>query len=208
MSKGEQTRSAVLKAALSLASAEGLEGLSIGRLAKAVGMSKSGLFAHFKSKDQLQVDVLEEAIERFTDVVVRPAVKAARGEPRVRALYERWLGWKDELPGGCIFIAAAVDLDDRPGPARDRLVQSQNDWLATLAKAASIAIEEGHFRTDLDPKQFAFEMIGITYSFHFVSKLLERPTARRQADDAFERLLSDARPPDSRPPESSGFRSS
>src|SRR5690348_6360773 len=141
--KGEDTRSNVLGTALSLATQVGLEGVTIGKLADRVGMSKSGLFAHFSSKENLQVAILEEAEAKFVALVVAPALKRPRGEPRVRALLERWLTWSkaDFLPGGCIFVAASVELDDRPGPARDRLVAAQRDWFGTLAQAARIAID-------------------------------------------------------------------
>ncbi|HEV3051234.1 MAG TPA: TetR/AcrR family transcriptional regulator, partial [Longimicrobium sp.] len=135
------------------ASVEGLEGISLGRLAAELGMSKSGLFAHFASKEALQLDVLQAAADRFMEVVVRPAMAEPRGEPRVRSLFEHWLVWErhESLPGGCIFMHAAAELDDRPGPTRDALVQWQRQWLDALAKAARLAVEAGHFRADLDP---------------------------------------------------------
>src|SRR3954463_7915747 len=151
MTKGDETRSAVLGSALSLATQLGLEGITIGKLAEHCGMSKSGLFAHFSSKENLQVAILEEASARFVALVVAPALKKPRGEPRLRALFDNWLAWSkvDFMPGGCIFVQAGVELDDRPGPARDRYIAGQRDWLATLAGAARIAIEEKHFRKDL-----------------------------------------------------------
>ena len=152
MAKGEETRRAILDHALQVATTEGLEGLTIGRLAQDLRLSKSGLFAHFGSKEDLQLQVLETAIERFAEAVVRPALARPRGEPRVRALFENWLDWAEAsfLPGGCVFIAAANELDDRPGALRDLLVSSQQQWLAVIARAARIAQEEGHFRADLD----------------------------------------------------------
>lgn len=195
MSKGEETRSHVLREALALASEVGLEGVSIGKLADRVGLSKSGLFAHFDSKESLQVQILAEAIARFADMVVAPAIKKPRGEPRVRALFENWLKWAvaDFMPGGCIFIAAAVELDDKPGPARDLLVGSQKDWLEVLAEAARIAIREGHFRSNLDVGQFAHEAYSIAYGHHFVSRLLREPKALQRTRKGFERLIDDAR---------------
>lgn len=195
MSKGEETRSHVLREALALASEVGLEGVSIGKLAERVGLSKSGLFAHFDSKESLQVQILAEAIARFADMVVAPAIKKPRGEPRVRALFENWLKWAvaDFMPGGCIFIAAAVELDDKPGPARDLLVGSQRDWLEVLAEAARIAIREGHFRSNLDVGQFAHEAYSIAYGHHFVSRLLREPKALQRTRKGFERLIDDAR---------------
>jgi len=195
MGKGEDTRNGILGTALSLASEVGLEGLSIGALAERAGMSKSGLFAHFGSKEELQVAVLDEATRRFVEIVVAPALKARRGEPRVRALFERWMLWskQDFQPGGCVFLAASVELDDRPGPARDRLVASQRDWLSALATAARIAVEEGHFRADLDPDQFAFELYAIAQGYHQLTRLLRDPRAPRRARAAFDRLVADAR---------------
>lgn len=196
MGKGDQTREAILERAIRLASEVGLEGLTIGRLAGALDLSKSGLFAHFASKEALQVQTLERAAERFVDVVVRPALAEPRGEPRLRALFERWLRWPDEVPqpGGCIFVQAAVELDDRPGPARDRLVALQRAWLASIASAVKGARAEGHLRRDVDPEQFAFELYGIMLSTHHATRLLRDPRAAARARRAFERLLAAARP--------------
>ncbi len=195
MSKGETTRAAILDDALSLASQVGLEGLSIGELAKRSEMSKSGLFAHFSSKENLQVEVLRTAAERFIEMVVVPAIRKPRGEPRVKALLDNWLRWSDGdfSPGGCVFIAASTELDDRPGPARDFLVASQRDIMATMAKAARIAVDEGHFRADLDPEQFAWEMYSIVLAFHHFTRLLRSPHAERRARRAFQALLARSR---------------
>ena len=194
MAKGAQTRNQILDQALRLASETGLDGLSIGNLAARVGMSKSGLFAHFSSKDNLEVAVLDEAARRFVDLVVSPALREPRGAPRVRALLDRWLTWvqQDFMPGGCIFLAAAVELDDRPGPARERLVEAQRDWLETLAQAVRIAKKEGHFRDDLDAEQFAFEAFGIVESYMFFARLLQSQDAETRVRTAHARLLNDA----------------
>lgn len=195
MSKGEETRSAVLGSALSLATQVGLEGLTIGKLAEHVGMSKSGLFAHFSSKENLQVAILDEAIERFVALVVGPALKKPRGEPRLRALVDNWLAWskQDFMPGGCIFVQAGVELDDRPGPARDRFVASQKDWLAALAQAARIAIEEKHFRKDADVEQIAHEVYSIAYGYHFLRRVGDPARAEKRARAAFDRIIEEAR---------------
>lgn len=195
MTKGDDTKSAVLGSAIGLASTLGLEGVTIGKLAEHVGMSKSGLFAHFSSKENLQVAILDEAIARFAQLVVFPALKRPRGEARLRALFENWLGWSQQafMPGGCIFVSASVELDDRPGPARDRLVASQKDWVDTLAHAAEIAIAEKQFRSDLDCEQLAHEMFSIAYGYHFLRRLRSPAEAEKRAWTAFERLLSDAR---------------
>lgn len=195
MAKGEETRSAVLGKALALATRVGLEGVTIGRLADEVGMSKSGLFAHFASKENLAVAILDDAAERFVAFVVAPAFKKARGEPRLRALIDNWLAWSkaDFMPGGCIFVAAGVELDDKPGPARDRFVSAQRDWLSTLSGAAKIAVEEKHFRADLDTEQLAHEVYSIAYGYHFLRRLGDPEGAEQRARTAFERIIVDAR---------------
>jgi AcrR family transcriptional regulator len=201
VTKGDETRREILGHALALASEVGLAGLSIGLLAERVGMSKSGLFAHFSSKERLQVAVLEEASERFVGLVVSPALRVARGKPRVAALFERWLLWsqQDFMPGGCIFFAAAGELDDRPGSARDQLVSSQRDLQETLAHAVRIAKSEGHFRADLDETQFVFELFGIMQSCYFHMRLMRDGQALPRAHRAFERLAQDASAPAAAP---------
>jgi len=197
MGRGEQTRQAILTHALGLASRVGVEGLTIGRLADDLRMSKSGLFAHFRSKEELQIQVLRTAVERFIEMVVRPALAAPRGEPRVRALVQRWFLWEQSspLPGGCPFNAATFELDDRPGPAREFLVKSQREWLDTLATAARIAVREGHFREDLDCEQFAHDLFGVFFTYAFSSRLMRDPKARTRAETAFEALVRAARAP-------------
>jgi AcrR family transcriptional regulator len=193
--KGERTRQAILAHALGMATKVGFEGLTIGRLAQDLRLSKSGLFAHFQAKEALQVQVLQMAAERFIEHVVRPALAAPRGEPRLRALFERWLAWElsTSLPGGCPFVAAAVELDDRPGAARDFLVQSQKDWLDVLANTARTGVQEGHFRPDLDVEQVAHDMHAIILGYHHASRLMRDPKARARAETAFGALVQAAR---------------
>jgi len=159
-------------------------------------MSKSGLFAHFGSKEELQLGVLDTAVERFVNKVVAPALQAPRGIPRLQDLFDRWLSWErsPKLPGGCPFIAAAHELDDRPGVLRDRLVDYQRDWVDALATAARIGVDEGHFLADLDTSQFAYDFYSIILSYHYFSRLLRDPKAEHQARTAFQRLLEQARP--------------
>jgi len=196
-SKGEQTREAILTKALGLATRIGFEGLTIGRLADDLGMSKSGLFAHFRSKEALQLEILRMAGARMVETVVKPALVVKRGEPRLRALFDGWLAWEQSpsLPGGCPFMAASFELDDRPGPVRDFVVQNLRDWLDTLAGAARIAVQEGHFRADLDCEQFAHECQGIGLAFVHASRLMRDPKARARAQTAFESLLDASRVP-------------
>ena len=190
--KGEQTRTAILDAALAIASRLGLEGLTIGSLADATGMSKSGLFAHFGSREDLQLAVLEHAAQRFGDRVLRPALKIDRGLPRMRALFERWLDWTNEsgLPGGCIMISAAAEYDDRPGPIRDAVIAYQRLGASIEEKAVRLAIEEGHLRPDTDPEQIAFEMLGIVLANHNHRRLLGDKEARKRSLVAFEELIA------------------
>src|SRR5688572_16431960 len=194
MGKGEQTRETILLHALGLATQVGFEGLTIGRLADELKLSKSGLFAHFGSKENLQVKVLEVASRRFVDEVVRPALSAPRGIRRVRALFERWLAWEmsPSLPGGCPFNAAATELDDRPGPARDYVVRSQRDWLDTIANTARTAVQERDFQASLDCEQFAYELQSIMLGYAHASRLLKDPKARTRTERAFEALLTTA----------------
>jgi AcrR family transcriptional regulator len=195
VSKGEQTREAILVHALGLATRIGFEGLTIGRLADDLKMSKSGLFAHFRSKEALQLEILRMAGARMVETVVKPALATPRGEPRVRTLFDGWLQWEQSpgLPGGCPFMAASFELDDRPGPVRDFVVQNLRDWMDTMAGAARIAVQEGHFRADLDCEQFAHECQGIGLAFVHASRLMRDPKARVRAQTAFDSLLDASR---------------
>ena len=164
-------------------------------MAEDLELSKSGLFAHFRSKEVLQLEILRMAGARMIEAVVKPALAAPRGEPRVRALFERWLAWEQSpsLPGGCPFMAASFELDDRPGPVRDYVVQNLRDWMDTLAGAARIAVQEGHFRPDVDCEQFAHDCQGIGLAFVHASRLMRDPKARERAQRAFESLLTACR---------------
>jgi len=191
MGKGEETRRAIIDEALELASTVGLEKLTIGALAGTTGMSKSGLFAHFRSKEQLQLQVLAEARQRFIEIVIAPAMQKPRGEARLRSIFESTMKqWEEDLPGGCIFHAVSAELDDQPGPARDYLVETQRDYADTLRRAAEIAVEEGEFRKDLDLDQFVFELGSITAAYHHFGRLLGDPEADQRARKMFQGLLA------------------
>jgi AcrR family transcriptional regulator len=194
--KGDKTRAEILEVALNQASRVGLEGLSIGTLAKDVGMSKSGLFAHFGSKNELQIAVIDLAAQVFIDTVIRPAIKRPRGEPRIRALFENWLTWTERaaLQGGCVLASTPWEFDDRPGPVRDLFEQTLSELHHTLAKAARIAIHERHFAPDLDVEQFAFELHSVMLGYHVQWRLFRRPDASERARRAFERVLAASRP--------------
>jgi len=192
--KGELTRQAIVEHAARMASRIGLEGLTIGALAEELKLSKSGLFAHFKSKEAWQLQALEFGIGRFVDTVVRPALAAPRGEPRVRALFERWVDWpRASGLAGCMFVALSTELDDRPGAVRERLVQSQRDWLDVIANCVRTGIAEGHFRKELDAEQVAHELYGIMLANHHAVRLLRDKQAGPRTRRAFQCLLGGAR---------------
>lgn len=196
MQKGEAARREILDQALQAASRIGLGGLTIGSLAEQTGRSKSGVFAHFRSKEELQLQVLEHAIDHFTEVVIRPSLTELRGEPRVRALFHNWLRWdRDALAGGCIFIQATVEFDDQPGKVRDRLVSCQRDWIELIAQVFTTGIKEGHVRPEADAEQFAHDLNGVMLAYQYHRRLLRDPHADQRAEKAFEALLAAAREP-------------
>lgn len=194
--KGETTRKIILDEALALASRIGFEALSIGHLARAVGLSKSGLYAHFRDKEALQVEVLRTAADLFREMVPARAAAAPAGERRLRALLDSWLEWSrsERIPGGCIFISASNEYEDRPGPVRDYLVASQRRWLEHLAGAAEAAVARGEFRPDIDAAQFAHDFYAIVLAYKHFGRLLDDPAAEARARAGFERLLADSRP--------------
>jgi AcrR family transcriptional regulator len=189
--KGQQTRAAILDAALSLASHMGLEGLSIGALAEVTQMSKSGVFAHFGSREELQMSVIREYHTRFEEEVFFPAMTEARGLPRLRALFERWIRRVSvELDSGCIYISGAVEFDDRPGPVRDALASMVRAWQLALERAIQIAVEEGHLREATDPTQMLFEVHGLILALHHDARFLRLPGALDRARTGFDRILA------------------
>lgn len=198
MGKGESTRETVLREALAQSSRVGLRGITIGGLADSLEMSKSGLFAHFRSKEGLQAAVLDYATDAFVRLVIHPALTSPRGEPRLRTLFERWLGWDGHsdfaLPGGCIFVAVTTEFDDEPdGPVRDKVVRCQRDFLDTIETIVRTGVSEGHFRDDIDTAQVAQELHGIMLGHHFAARLMRDPAAADRARTAFERLLESLR---------------
>lgn len=190
--KGERTRATILDQGLRLVSQAGLDGLTIGSLAEATGMSKSGLFAHFGSREDLLLAVLAHGQAAFTRCVFQPAMKEPRGIPRLRAMFTNWLDWTEsaELPGGCPMIGGAAEFDDKPGAVRDMLAGGQRLWIETLKRAVRQAIDEGQLPEKTDPEQFAFELFGIALVVHHHRRLLGYPKARSRALAALERLIS------------------
>ena len=189
--KGQQTRAAILEAALGLASHMGLEGLSIGALAEVTRMSKSGVFAHFGSREELQISVVREYHAKFEEEVFYPAMREPRGLPRLRALFDRWVRRVSvEIDSGCIYISGAVEFDDRPGPVRDALVMMVQTWQDALERAIRMAIEEGHLKADTEPAQMLFEVHGLILALHHDARFLRHPGAVERARAAFDRVLS------------------
>jgi AcrR family transcriptional regulator len=191
MSKGEQTRQQIISQATVLASQGGLQQLSLSVLAESLDISKSGLFAHFKSKEALELAVVEEATARFAGVVVMPALSKPRGLPRLRHLFECNLEWVKGITGmsGCIFMSLSHEYDGKPGAVRDALVQSQRDWRLTIGRVAKTAAETGELHQSLDTALFAFEFEGIAMAFQRSLKLLGDRHALSHARSAFESLL-------------------
>lgn len=194
--KAATTKAMILQTAVKIASVHGIEGLTLGELAKAVGMSKSGLFAHFAAKDQLQLEVLQKATENFVDVVLRPSFKAPRGEPRLVEMSKNWFNYLNgeaNQPGGSILIAASSELDDQPGVLRDYLQKVQNDLVANIVKAAKMAVDEGQFRKDLDADQFAWSMYSFVLGYHHFKRMLNSPKAETYYKQSMKHLMEIAR---------------
>jgi AcrR family transcriptional regulator len=191
MRKGKVTKLTILEKATEMASKKGLEGLSIGQLASALEMSKSGLFAHFGSKEELQIQVLQSAANQFSEKVSRPALKLPRGAARLQALFEFWLEWglseEQSARGGCLFVASAIELDDQPGPVRDALVQTQEEWIGVLERTFVLGQESGLFKAELDPATVIQEIYGLLLSTHFYVRLL----GQRQALERVRKLFSE-----------------
>jgi AcrR family transcriptional regulator len=194
VNRSDSRRTEILAHAGRIATHVGLEGLTIGRLADDLRMSKSGLFAHFRSKEELQLRTVESERSRFVDMVVRPVLAEGGGEARVRAVFEKWLAWRGSRPGGCFFAAASFELDDRPGPVRDRLAEVQREWLDTLARIAGSAVSRGWFRQDLDATLWAWELYGLMLSYHIAEQLLRDPGAPQRVRRGFDELVARSRP--------------
>jgi AcrR family transcriptional regulator len=190
LNKGQQTKASIVEAALGLSTQIGLEGLSIGAVAEVMHMSKSGVFAHFGSREELQISVIREYFKQFEQDIFLPSLQAQRGLPRVQALFENWMTRVAvEIDSGCIFISGAVEFDDRPGPVRDALSQSVRTWMAALTKAIVQAKQEGHLSADADEQQFTFEIHGLILALHYEARFLKTPGALERAHRSFAHML-------------------
>lgn len=190
MRKGELTRAAILDVALELASRDGLEGLTIGLLADRMNMSKSGVFAHFGSREDLQIEVVKLYHQHFEQEVFHPSMKEPRGLPRLRAMFARWVKRVSvEIASGCIYISGAVEYDDRPGAIREELAGMVRTWQGALRRCAQQAIDMGHLHPDTDPDQLVYEMYGLILALHHDARFLKRPGSVNRAEAGFDRLI-------------------
>ncbi len=188
--KGEKTKAAIIDAALGLATQIGLEGLSIGALAEVAQMSKSGVFAHFGSREELQISVVREYHTRFEQEVFYPAMDSARGLPRLESLFDHWMKRTSiEIDSGCLYISGAVEFDDRPGPVRDAIASSVNTWLAAMRRAVVQAQELAHLQADANPDQILFEIHGLILALHYEARFLKTPGSIERAVHGFHSIL-------------------
>ena len=199
MGKGEQTRLTVVAEAAEMAARQGLSTLTIGDLAARTRLSKSGLYAHFQSKEALQLAVLAYARDRFTEEVIRPATRVPRGEGRVRTLFEHWLAVSRFSNAECLFVSASAEFDDQPGPVRDQLVRDHKDCVESIVQLFRTGISEGDFRPDADAEQFAYDLHSIMLGFFHAHRLLGDPRAAERTRRSFEAIVAAARAPGPRP---------
>ncbi|WP_310609792.1 TetR/AcrR family transcriptional regulator [Limnohabitans sp.] len=190
LQKGQQTKAAIVDAALGLATQIGLEGLSIGALAEVARMSKSGVFAHFGSREELQISVVREYHQRFEAEVFLPILKAERGLPRLRQLFANWTQRTSaEIDSGCLYISGAAEFDDRPGPVREALASSVKTWLAAVYRTVVQARDEGHLADDMDAEQMVFELHGLILALQYEARFLRSSKSLARTTQGFENIL-------------------
>jgi AcrR family transcriptional regulator len=195
MRKGELTRAAILETALQSASRHGLEGLTIGLLADQMNMSKSGVFAHFGSREDLQIAVLKLYHELFEQEVFYPSMKEQRGLPRLRSMFALWVKRVTrEIASGCIYISGATEYDDRQGPIREELVGMVNAWQGALLRATAQAQEFKHLQSDVEPEQIVYEMYGLILALHHDARFLKKSGSVNRAELGFERMIQSYAP--------------
>jgi AcrR family transcriptional regulator len=181
--KGVRTRESILRVAVDLASVEGLEGLTIGRLAEELKMSKSGLFAHFGSKEELQLATIETARLIFVEHIIRPALAEPEGIGRLLKLCQGWLNHVEGrvFKGGCFFTAASFEFDSRTGPVRDAIAATMKSWLGVLSRAIEVAKKARHLKASVNPEQFAFEIYSLAMGANWALQLLDDKAAMSKA---------------------------
>lgn len=192
--RGQETKKVILEEAMKIASVHGIQGITIGELAKKVGMSKSGLFAHFENKDNLQLEILKLSSENFAEKVLKPAFKKPAGLPRIEAMFENWLDFLNDnstLPGGSIFIAASFELDDRPGVLKDFVQKSQELLILNIEKAVQLAIDCKHLKTSTNKSDFAWKLYSYVLGFHHFKRMLHNPRAEEMMKNAVKELIEE-----------------
>lgn len=188
--KGLATKSTILQAALEIASKSGLEGITIGHLADSVGMSKSGVFAHFGSREELQIEVIRKYYQYFADSVFAPALTKPKGLPRLRQMIDAWLKISvGENTSSCFFIAGAAEFDDRPGIVRDELVRSVQDWRSALLRAIKESIAAGHLKKNVAPQELLFHLYSIVLGAHHDSRFLQNPKSLALANKLIKNIF-------------------
>lgn len=190
LQKGQQTKSAIVDAALGLATQIGIEGLSIGAISEVMQMSKSGVFAHFGSREELQISVIREYHHRFELEVFYPAMQETKGLPRLKALFSNWMKRTSaEIDSGCLYISGAAEFDDRPGPVSDALASSVKTWLSALHRCVVQAREAGHLSELTDAAQMSFELHGLVLALHYEARFLKTDKSLDRAKRGFEHIL-------------------
>lgn len=190
--RGQDTKKQILEEAMKIASTHGIQGITIGELAKKVGMSKSGLFAHFDNKDNLQLEILKMASEHFVESVLKPAFVIEKGIPRIEAMFNNWLIFLNDdstLPGGSIFISASFELDDRPGVLKDFVQKSQELLILNIEKAVQLAIECKHLKSNTNKSEFAWKLYSFVLGYHHFKRMLHNPKAKELIKNAFKELI-------------------
>lgn len=193
LTKAELTRATILDAAVDMASEHGLESLTIGSVAERAGLSKSGVFSRFGSREELQLAVLKEYERRFVDDVLLPSLREKPGLPRLASMFRRWVERvrREELATGCLFVGSSFEYDDRPGALREAVLTGVDAWRAQLARAARQAVDCGHLQRETDVEQLVFELYSLMLGLHHDARFRKDPLAAERVVAAFERLVED-----------------
>ena len=196
MAKGSRTRSRILGVAVETACTHGINGLNLQPLADRAGLTKSGLYAHFRSKEALQLATLEHAAGLFQQTVVAPAKTAPPGLPRLRGVFERWLEWPRAagLPGHCPFFAAAVESDDGDGPVRERLMRLFRDFREVLEQLVASGVRHGHLPAGTVPRQLVHELVALRYAHHWGRDFMRESATTERTATAFAALIARGTP--------------
>jgi AcrR family transcriptional regulator len=189
MGKENNTKTAILEKGLKMATHLSLEAITIGGLAKEMKMSKSGLFAHFQSKENLLVEILNYAAKHFTDYVITPALKIERGIPRIRAIVDNWVKWGTMFSGGCIFVDATTEFNDRPGNIQNILFGQQRQWVNVLRRIGESAIKAGDIKPDSDCEQFAYDLYSLVLGHYYYDQLIDDPKIELRKEKALNQFL-------------------